>query len=159
MNITLPTGERRVWIKVAGDALNAAEVLRVAAVEVTASSVGQVQVSEKDGARARNVLKRKRLYAGGPFSFSASELPAVTVAEARERFAELLNEAAFHGERVLITRHGKPVAAIVPAMDAELAQETEDRIDAKAAREAARDAKRGRLVPLEKVLRDLQNRR
>ena len=43
------------------------------------------------------------------------------VAEAKRRFAELIDRVG-SGERVLITRHGKPAVAIVPpdAVDARL---------------------------------------
>lgn len=38
----------------------------------------------------------------------------LSTAEARESFAEIVNEAAFGGKRTVITRRGKDVAAIVP---------------------------------------------
>jgi prevent-host-death family protein len=43
------------------------------------------------------------------------------VAEAKRRFSELIDRVA-HGERVVVTRHGKPAVAIVPpdALDARL---------------------------------------
>lgn len=33
---------------------------------------------------------------------------------ARERLADLVNRAAYGGEAILLTRRGRPVAAIVP---------------------------------------------
>ncbi|MFG2540700.1 type II toxin-antitoxin system Phd/YefM family antitoxin [Streptomyces sp. NPDC048511] len=39
----------------------------------------------------------------------------MTAEEARRNFADLLNEVGFQGEKVLITRHGKPVARLVSA--------------------------------------------
>ena len=41
----------------------------------------------------------------------------VEVAEAKSRFSELLNRAAYKNERFLIRKHGKPVAAIVSTED------------------------------------------
>lgn len=41
----------------------------------------------------------------------------MTAEEARRNFANLLNEVGFQGEEVLITRHGKPIARLVPARD------------------------------------------
>lgn len=38
----------------------------------------------------------------------------ITAEEARRNFADLLNEVGFQGEEVLITRHGKPIAKLVP---------------------------------------------
>ena len=40
----------------------------------------------------------------------------VTIAEAESRFAELLREAEY-GESIAITRHGKTVAHLIPAVD------------------------------------------
>lgn len=37
-----------------------------------------------------------------------------TANEARTQFAELLNQAAYGKEHVLITRSGKPLAAVIP---------------------------------------------
>jgi prevent-host-death family protein len=39
----------------------------------------------------------------------------VPVTEARAEFSELINRVAYGGEPVVITRHGKPLVAVVPA--------------------------------------------
>jgi prevent-host-death family protein len=44
----------------------------------------------------------------------ATEIP---VTRAREELADLLNKVAYAHERITLTRHGKPVAALVPADD------------------------------------------
>lgn len=41
----------------------------------------------------------------------------LSTGQARESFAELVNEAAYAGHRTVVTRHGKPVAAIVSIAD------------------------------------------
>lgn len=41
----------------------------------------------------------------------------VTVSEARERLADLANRVEYGNRRVIITRHGKPVAVLVSAAD------------------------------------------
>ncbi|WP_433424897.1 type II toxin-antitoxin system Phd/YefM family antitoxin [Microtetraspora malaysiensis] len=53
----------------------------------------------------------------------AEEIP---VTQARADFAELVNRAAYGGERIVMTRHGKPIVALVPAADLERLQELED---------------------------------
>jgi prevent-host-death family protein len=40
----------------------------------------------------------------------------VSAREANQRFSKLLNEVA-RGQEVMITRHGKPVARLVPVQD------------------------------------------
>jgi prevent-host-death family protein len=49
----------------------------------------------------------------------AREIP---VTEARAEFADLINRVGYGGERVIITRHGKPLVALVPADEAGLAE-------------------------------------
>ncbi|MFB4320324.1 type II toxin-antitoxin system Phd/YefM family antitoxin [Actinomadura sp. 21ATH] len=44
----------------------------------------------------------------------------IAVTKARKIFAELLNRVIYGGEEVVLTRHGKTVAAIVSAEDLEL---------------------------------------
>ena len=39
----------------------------------------------------------------------------IPVTEARAEFSELISRVAYGGEPVVITRHGKPLVAIVPA--------------------------------------------
>ncbi|NJC70520.1 type II toxin-antitoxin system Phd/YefM family antitoxin [Planosporangium thailandense] len=41
----------------------------------------------------------------------------VPVTQARAEFADLVNRVAYGGERVVVTRHGKPIAALVPPSD------------------------------------------
>ncbi|MET7713769.1 type II toxin-antitoxin system prevent-host-death family antitoxin [Streptomyces sp. NPDC005407] len=38
----------------------------------------------------------------------------LTAEDARRQFADLLNRVGFQGEQILITRHGKPIAKLVP---------------------------------------------
>jgi len=59
--------------------------------------------------------------------------------EARRRFAEILNEVEFKGGRVVLDRHGKPVAAVVSFEDLELLEYLEDQHDLDAARMALRE--------------------
>lgn len=49
-----------------------------------------------------------------------SAVSAVTVADARSGLAELLNRVAYGKERLVITRHGREIAAIVPVEDLQL---------------------------------------
>jgi len=56
--------------------------------------------------------------------------------EARNRFADIVNDVAFRGERVILQRHGKDIAAVVPIEDLALLEALEDKIDLDAARKA-----------------------
>ncbi len=41
----------------------------------------------------------------------------LTSREAREGFSDAVNRAAYGRERIILTRRGKPIAAIVPVTD------------------------------------------
>ena len=56
--------------------------------------------------------------------------------EARNRFADVVNDVAFRGERVILQRHGKDIAAVVPVEDLALLEALEDKIDLDATRKA-----------------------
>ncbi|WDV50078.1 type II toxin-antitoxin system Phd/YefM family antitoxin [Streptomyces coeruleorubidus] len=62
----------------------------------------------------------------------AYEIP---VTQARAELADLINRVVYGGERVVVTRHGKPLVALVSADDlrrleegAELAEPTEEQV-------------------------------
>lgn len=53
----------------------------------------------------------------------------LTTVEARDNFAELIDRAALSAERIVITRHGEPMAALVSLEDLELVEEIERRLE------------------------------
>ena len=50
-------------------------------------------------------------------------MSSLTASKARQEFADLLNRVAYKGERILIERNGKDVAALVPVEDLTLLEE------------------------------------
>ena len=73
--------------------------------------------------------------------------------KARARFSEILNAVGYRKKRVMLQRHGKNVAAVVPAEDLELLEELENTSDLAAARAAIKE--RGRRVPFEELEAEL----
>jgi prevent-host-death family protein len=61
------------------------------------------------------------------------------ISEARESFSTTVNRVAFGGERVVLTRHGRRVAAVVPIEDLELLEALEDARDLDEVRAALAD--------------------
>ncbi len=61
------------------------------------------------------------------------------ISEARESFSTTVNRVAFGGERVVLTRHGRRVAAVVPIEDLELLESIEDARDLDDVRDAVAD--------------------
>ena len=58
----------------------------------------------------------------------------LTVGQVRDQFSDALNQVAYRGDRIIIERRGKDVAAVVPIEDLELLQLLEDRVDLESAR-------------------------
>jgi prevent-host-death family protein len=50
----------------------------------------------------------------------------ISVTEARADFSELINKVGYGHERVVITRHGKPLVALVPAEEASSLWQVQD---------------------------------
>ncbi len=73
----------------------------------------------------------------------------LTASKARETFSDTVNRVAYRGERIVLQRRGKAIAALVPVADFErlerLSEEEEDRLDNAAADAALRE--KGKSVP------------
>ncbi|MBI3184064.1 MAG: type II toxin-antitoxin system Phd/YefM family antitoxin [Myxococcales bacterium] len=61
--------------------------------------------------------------------------------EARDAFADIINRAAYGKERVVLTRRGKKLVAVVPVEDLERLEALEDKLDVAAAERAEKRAK------------------
>jgi prevent-host-death family protein len=53
----------------------------------------------------------------------------ISAADARKRFADIINRVAFGQESFVLTRRGQPLAAIVSMDDLMLLQEIEEQMD------------------------------
>ena len=80
---------------------------------------------------------------------------SVSVTEAREIFSDLLNRVVYAGERVVLERRGKPLAAIVSMDDLRLLETLEDELDVKAAEAALADPENREAIPWDKVKAEL----
>jgi antitoxin Phd len=78
----------------------------------------------------------------------------LTASKAREDFSTVIRGVK-KGERFLLSRHNRGVAAIVSVEDLALLQAIEDRRDGEAALAALADAEVNGTVPWEKVKADL----
>lgn len=85
-------------------------------------------------------------------------LRSITTSEARDEFADVINRVAYGGERVVIRRREKELAAVIPMEDLRLLErlieQEEDRLDAEAARKALADPD-DEAVPWEEARKDL----
>jgi prevent-host-death family protein len=65
--------------------------------------------------------------------------PRVSASVAREKFADIVNRVEYRGERVILHRHNRDVAVVIPIEDLELLQRIEDRMDIKDALKALQE--------------------
>lgn len=79
----------------------------------------------------------------------------MSVSEARQSFADLVNRVAYRKERVLVTRHGRPIAAIVPMEQVAFLERAEDAYDVQMAEEALKELEHTPAIPWDQVKRDL----
>jgi len=71
--------------------------------------------------------------------------------EAKENFVELINHVAHVKERIILTKRGKSIAAIVPLEDLEFLTSLQDKSDLNAAIEALKEARSKGAKTLEEV--------
>jgi prevent-host-death family protein len=69
-------------------------------------------------------------------------MTVLKASDARIKFSETLNRVAYAGERIVLQRSGKGVAALVSMEDLALLQELEDRLDLEAARAALKEPRK-----------------
>jgi len=102
------------------------------------------------------VRSRKAAALAKPITTLAIEeaSPTLDLSRARALFTESVNRVNYRGERIVIQKHGRPVAALVPVEDLDLIRALEDRIDLQDVRKALAEAK-GKFIPWETVKREL----
>jgi prevent-host-death family protein len=82
----------------------------------------------------------------------------LSIARIRVELAETLNRVFYRGERVVLQRHGKDVAVIVPLEDLMLLEALEDRMDVEAAKAALAEAREKGTIPWEQLEREFGGR-
>jgi len=79
----------------------------------------------------------------------------VSTVKAREQLSTVINRAAFGKERVILTRRGKEIVAVVPIEDLRFLEELENRIDLEDARAALAEVKKKGTISWERIKADL----
>ena len=77
----------------------------------------------------------------------------VSVAQARDALGQLVGRVQYGQERIVLTRHGRPAAALVPMDDHEALERLEDEIDLSDALAALREPGRVTLDELKAELK------
>ena len=79
----------------------------------------------------------------------------VSTVDARSQLSEIINKAAFGKERMILTRRGKEIVAVVPIEDVKLLESLEERVDLEEARVALAGSKKKGTVSWEKIKKEL----
>ena len=77
----------------------------------------------------------------------------IRASEARRDFSEVLNRVAYKGERIVLHRHGKDAAVLIPLEDLARLEELEDAMDVQAAEVALEES--DERIPYEQMRKDL----
>jgi prevent-host-death family protein len=78
----------------------------------------------------------------------------LTTSTARARFADIISRAEYAGERIVVHRRKKPVAAVVPIEDLQLLERMEDQLDLEDALKAMKEP--GPRIPWEQIKKELK---
>jgi len=79
----------------------------------------------------------------------------MTTVDVKEKFTEVLNHVAHQKQRVILTRRGKEIAALVPIEDLEFLNDVQDKHDVREAMDSLKEAKSEGTVTLEKLKEDI----
>lgn len=84
----------------------------------------------------------------------------IPTSQVRQELSEILNRVAYQGERVVLKRNGRDVAAIISLDDLKRLETIEDRIDYESGEKALKQMKSRRQKPVawERVKRKLKIR-
>ncbi len=77
----------------------------------------------------------------------------LTASQLREDMATAINKVAFGGERIVLQRNNKDVAALVPMEDLTLLRELEDRVDLAEIKKALNEP--GSNIPWDDIKKEL----
>jgi prevent-host-death family protein len=80
---------------------------------------------------------------------------SINTADAKEEFSELINRVTHNHERIILTRRGKDIAAIVPIEDLAILLESQHKNDLHEAVEALKQAREQGTIPIEDLKEEL----
>jgi prevent-host-death family protein len=79
----------------------------------------------------------------------------VAITDARDDLAEVVNRVTYRGDRVVLTRRGKRLVAVVPIADLELLERLENAADLEEIRSALSDPENADQIPWERLKTEL----
>ena len=79
----------------------------------------------------------------------------ISIADLRAQLGDMVTRVSYKHDRIVISKHGKPVAALISSDDLEFFERLEDRMDIEAAERELALVKKHGTVPLDTVLQEL----
>ena len=79
----------------------------------------------------------------------------VNTSEAKEEFTELVNRVIINKERIVLTRRGKEIAAIIPIEDLNKLEASQSKTDLEEAADALQEARSQGSISLEELKTDI----
>jgi len=89
------------------------------------------------------------------FQLRSTEMTDITAADARKNLSEILNRVAYSKERVVLTRHGTQIAAIVPLEDLDLLTQLHTVVERRDIDDAIAESERGKTITWLDLKREL----
>ncbi len=81
---------------------------------------------------------------------------SVSVAEAKNNFSDLLNRVIYRRERIIVSKHGKPVGALISAQDLQQLEELERQQTLARIKEIKKRTKK--YIPFEEFVREYEKK-
>jgi len=82
-------------------------------------------------------------------------MPNMSTVEARNKFSNVINRVAFGKERVILTRRGEELVALIPAEDVHLLEALENQNDLEEARFALKEAQKKGTIPWDVLKKEI----
>lgn len=82
-------------------------------------------------------------------------MASVPFSEVRTHLTDIVNEVAYGGERIILTRKGKQLVAIIPLADLRALEALENKFDLEDAKKALRDVEKHGTISWEETKREL----
>jgi prevent-host-death family protein len=79
----------------------------------------------------------------------------LTTSQIRKELSETINRVSFGHERIILHRHGKDIAALIPIEDLKILEEILDRLDVSEAMAAIEEAEREGTISLDELGKEL----
>lgn len=80
---------------------------------------------------------------------------SINTADAKETFSDLVNRVSHHKERIILTRRGKEIAALVSMEDLQFLEETRNKHDLDEAVDALKEARSKGAITLDALKEEI----